>query len=158
VEIGNTDAEGRLILADAITYALKTCHPTHIIGIATLTGAIDVALGAETTGLFSNNDALAQKIFAAGEDTFERVWRLPVFEEYRDQLRSDVADLRNIGGRSAGSITAAVFLQQFIEGYDIQWAHLDIASTAYLAEARRYHPKYATGIGVRLMISFLENL
>lgn len=156
VEIGNTDAEGRLILADALAYAVEHFQPTRIIDFATLTSAIDIALGAETSGLMSNNDALADAIFRAGNATYERVWRMPVHEEYRDQLKSDIADIKNVGGRSAGAITAAIFLQEFIG--KTPWAHLDIASTAYLNDARRYHPKNATGIGVRLMIDFLENL
>jgi len=156
VEIGNTDAEGRLILADALAYAVEHFKPARIIDFATLTGAIDIALGAETSGLMSNNDALAEAIFKAGQTTYERVWRLPVYEEYRDQLKSDVADIKNVGGRSAGAITAAIFLQEFVG--KTPWAHLDIASTAYLNEPRRYHPKHATGVGVRLMIDFLENL
>lgn len=156
VEIGNTDAEGRLILADALAYADKNLKPTRIIDFATLTGAIDIALGSEASGLMSNNDALADLLIQAGSSTFERVWRLPLYEEYRDTLKSDIADIRNIGGRSAGSICAALFLQEFVG--KTPWAHFDIASTAYLSENRRYHPKYGTGVGVRLMIDFLENL
>jgi leucyl aminopeptidase len=156
VEIGNTDAEGRLILADALSYAVKNLHPTQIIDFATLTGAMEIALGNETTGLMSNNDALADSLIRAGSDTFERAWRLPLFEEYKDQLKSDIADIRNIGGRAAGSITAALFLQEFVE--NTPWAHFDIAGTAFLNDAKRYHPKYGTGIGVRLMIDFLQNL
>lgn len=156
VEIGNTDAEGRLILADALSYAVKHFKPTRIINFATLTGAIEIALGNETSGLFSNNDALAERLTASGFNTYERVWRLPLFEEYRDQLKSDIADIKNIGGRPAGSITAATFLQEFVE--ETPWAHFDIAGTAYLNDARRYHPKHGTGVGVRLMIDFLKNL
>lgn len=156
VEIGNTDAEGRLILADALAYVSTKLKPTRIIDFATLTGAIDIALGAETTGLMSNNDALADSLIRAGSDTYERVWRLPLYEEYREQLKSDVADIRNIGGRSGGAIIAAMFLKEFVGKVD--WAHCDIASTAYLSEARRYHPKHATGVGVRLMIDFLKHL
>jgi leucyl aminopeptidase len=156
VEIGNTDAEGRLVLADALAYAVKHYKPTRIIDFATLTGAIEIALGNETSGLMSNNDALADLLLTAGSNTYERAWRLPIFEEYRDQLKSDIADIKNIGGRPAGSITAALFLKEFVE--DTPWAHFDIAGTAYLNEARRYHPKHATGIGVRLMVDFLENL
>lgn len=156
VEIGNTDAEGRLILADALSYTIKNLKPTRVIDLATLTGAIDVALGPEAAGLFSNNDALADSLIRAGSETHERVWRLPLYEEYRDMLKSEIADIRNIGGRSAGSITAAMFLQEFVG--KTPWAHLDIASTAYSAEGRRYNPKMATGVGVRLLIEFLENL
>lgn len=156
VEIGNTDAEGRLILADALAYAVKNLKPSRIIDFATLTGAMDIALGSEAIGLMSNQDALADSMVRAGYETYERVWRLPLFEEYKDQLKSDIADIKNIGGRSAGSITAAYFLHEFVG--NTPWAHCDIASTAFLADAKRYHPKHATGIGVRLMIEFLENL
>lgn len=156
VEIGNTDAEGRLILADALTYAVKHLKPSRIIDFATLTGAIEIALGNETSGLMSNNDALADALVRAGSTTFERVWRLPIFEEYKDQLKSDIADIKNVGGRPGGSITAAIFLQEFVE--NTPWAHFDIAGTAYLNESRRYHPKHGTGVGVRLMIDFLEHL
>ncbi len=155
VEIDNTDAEGRLILADALAYASKKLKPSRIIDFATLTGAIIVALGEETTGMMSNNDELAAQLAKAGEATYERVWRLPLFEEYKQQIKSDVADLKNSGGRDASSITAALFLQEFIG--DFPWAHLDIAGTAHLSKARRYHPKNGTGVGIRLMIEFLEN-
>lgn len=156
VEIGNTDAEGRLILADALSYVVKKIKPSRIIDFATLTGAIDVALGAEASGLFANDDMLANQLIKAGEETFERVWQLPLFPEYREQLKSEFADIKNVGGRSAGSITAALFLKEFVG--DTPWAHLDIASTAYLNESKRYHPKRGTGVGVRLMVQFFENL
>lgn len=156
VEISNTDAEGRLILADALSYVSAKMKPNRIIDFATLTGAIDIALGAEASGLMSNNDALADLLIRAGSDTFERVWRLPLYEEYKEQLKSDIADIKNSGGRSGGAITAAMFLKDFVGTVD--WAHLDIASTAYLSEGRRYHPKHATGVGVRLMIDFLKHL
>lgn len=155
IEIGNTDAEGRLILADALSYAIKKFNPTCIIDFATLTGAIDIALGPEASGLFCNEDALAEELYKAGEVTFERVWRMPLYSEYREQLKSDLADLKNIGGRSGGSIKAAIFLKEFV-GDNIPWAHLDIASTAYLSESKRYQPKHATGVGVRLMVEFLS--
>lgn len=157
VEIGNTDAEGRLILADALAYAVKHLHPKQIIDVATLTGAIEIALGSECAGLFCNNDVLADAILRSGRITFERVWRMPIFDEYREKLDSDVADLKNHGGRSGGACVAAIFLKEFIEG-DIPWAHLDIAATAYLGEKKRYQPKYATGMGVRLLIEVIENL
>lgn len=156
VEIGNTDAEGRLILADAMAYAVKYLNPTRIVDIATLTGAIEIALGNETTGLFSNDDVLAEALIRAGSTTFERVWRMPLYEEYKEQLRSEFADIRNHGGRPGGSITASIFLQEFIGKKP--WAHLDIAGTAYLNESRRYHPRFGTGVGVRLLTEFLENL
>lgn len=156
VEIGNTDAEGRLILADAIAYTCKHFNPARIIDFATLTGAMEIALGNETTGVMSNRDDLANALIEAGNETFERVWRLPLFEEYKEQLKSEIADIKNIGGRPAGSITAALFLQEFVG--DTPWAHCDIAGTAYLSEARRYHPKFGTGIGVRLMVEFFEKI
>jgi leucyl aminopeptidase len=156
VEIGNTDAEGRLILADALAYASKNLKPTRMINFATLTGACVIALGEETSGLMSNNDPLAESISRAGNETFERAWRLPLFEEYKSQLDSDIADISNTGGREAGTITAALFLQEFVG--NTPWAHLDIAGTAYLKKSRRYHPKNGTGVGVRLMIQLLENL
>lgn len=157
VEIGNTDAEGRLVLADAISYAVQNLKPTRIIDIATLTGAIEIALGNELSGLFSNNDALSDSLVRAGSGTFERVWKMPIFDEYKEQLRSEIADIRNHGGRPGGAITAAIFLKEFVQG-NIPWAHLDIAGTAYLNEARRYHPKFGSGIGVRLLVEFLKNL
>jgi len=155
VEIGNTDAEGRLILADALSYTVQHLKPTRIIDFATLTGSIDVALGAEATGMMSNNDALAHSLISAGESTQERLWRMPLFEEYLEQLRSDIADLRNVGTRSGGACVAACFLKEFIG--DIPWAHCDIASTAFLTKGKDYLPKYATGVGVRLMVEFFEN-
>jgi len=154
VEIGNTDAEGRLILADALAYAVKNLKPTRIIDFATLTGAVVIALGEEATGLMTNDDALAEQLSQAGENTFERVWRLPLYEEYRAQLHSDFADISNVGGKEASSITAALFLKEFVG--DTPWAHLDVAGTAHISKSRRYHPKHGTGIGVRLMIEYLQ--
>lgn len=156
VENGNTDAEGRLILADALAYSTKHLKPSRIIDLATLTGAVEVALGNEATGLLSNNDVLADLLIRFGCETNERVWRLPLYEEYKDQLKSDVADIKSTGGRMGGCITAAIFLNEFVG--KTPWAHLDIAATAFLADAKRYLPKHATGVGVRLMISLLENL
>lgn len=156
VEIGNTDAEGRLVLADALSYANDKFKPSRIIDIATLTGAVDIALGNEATGLMSNHDALADLLIHSGYETGERLWRLPLYEDYKESLKSDIADIRNVGGRSAGCIKAAIFLQQFIG--NTPWAHLDIASTAFLDDAKRYQPKHATGVGVRLILSLLEKL
>ncbi len=156
VEIGNTDAEGRLVLADALAYANAHLKPTYLIDFATLTGGIEIALGSEATGMMTNSDMLAERFTKAGQETYERVWRLPLFDEYKDHLRSDIADLRNIGTRSASSICAAIFLQYFVG--QTPWVHFDIASTAFLTENKRYHPKLATGIGVRLMIEFLQQL
>jgi leucyl aminopeptidase len=157
VEIGNTDAEGRLVLADAITYAVKHIKPTRIIDFATLTGAIRIALGAEAIGLMANQDALADALISSGHTTYERLCRLPLYEEYREQLKSDIADINNVGsGKGAGAILAGIFLKEFVG--DIPWAHCDIAGTAYSLEVRRYHPKFGVGIGVRLMADFLEQL
>lgn len=156
VEITNTDAEGRLILADAISYAVKNLKPTVLIDIATLTGAIEIALGNEVIGFFANQHTLADMMMRAGSETYERVWRMPLYEEYKDPMRSEVADIKNQGGRSGGAITAAIFLQEFVG--KITWAHLDIAATACVNEAKRYHPRFGTGVGVRLLIELLEHL
>ncbi len=158
VEISNTDAEGRLVLADAFSYIQSNYSVNRMIDLATLTGAIVITLGEEVTGLFSNNDKLADALTQAGEKTFERLWRLPLYPEYKDALKSPIADLKNSGGRKGGSITAALFLQQFIKG-DMPWAHLDIAGTAYLSDLNKaYQPLHATGMGVRLLIEFLQHL
>jgi leucyl aminopeptidase len=157
VEIGNTDAEGRLVLADAMAYACDHLKPTRLINFATLTGAIDIALGYEASGLFASDDRLSDQLVAAGQATYERAWRMPLFDEYRDVLKSDIADMRNVGGRSGGSIIAAIFLKEFVDK-KIPWAHFDIAATAFWSDAKRYYPKYATGVGVRLMIEFLESV
>lgn len=155
VEIGNTDAEGRLVLADALAYTVDKLKPTRIIDFATLTGAMVVALGEITTGMMSNDDGLAKAFSEAGEATYERVWRLPLFDEYRKALKSDFADIKNVGGRPGGSITAAKFLQEFVG--ETPWVHFDIAGTAYQTKGGHYYPKNGTGIGVRLMLDFLEN-
>lgn len=156
VEIGNTDAEGRLILADALTYAVEHLAPTRMIDLATLTGAIVIALGEEVAGLMSNDDLLANKLLQAGEATSELLWRLPLHAPYRELLKSSIADVNNVGGRAAGSITAALFLQEFVG--KVPWAHLDIAGTAFQAKQKGYWPKNATGFGVRLLVHFLAGL
>lgn len=156
VEIANTDAEGRLILADALAYGIAHYKPARIVDLATLTGAIEIALGNECSGLFSNNDALADALIRSGSETFERLWRMPLHDEYKEALKSDIADMKNHGGRSGGSITAAQFLHEFVG--KTPWAHIDIAGTAYINEGKRYLPRYATGVGVRLMIDLLEGL
>ncbi len=155
VEISNTDAEGRLVLADAFSYVQEKYKPSRLIDLATLTGAIVVALGSEASGLFCNDDQLARELIKAGERTHERLWQMPLYSEYKELLKSKIADLKNSAGRSAGSCTAALFLQQFIK--EIPWAHLDIAGTAYLDDAKGYHPSQATGVGVRLLIEYLEH-
>ena len=152
VEVQNTDAEGRLILADGLAYATRL-KPAAIIDIATLTGACMVALGQFAVGMFSNNDALKKHIQQAGDKAGERVWEMPLWDEYFEQLRSDVADMRNIGGRGGGMITAAIFLSKFVG--DWPWVHLDIASTDWSERERAYIPKGPTGIGTRLLIQYL---
>ncbi len=154
VEVINTDAEGRLVLADCLHYA-KRYHPDCIIDIATLTGACLVALGREAIGLLTKNDRLATRIEEAGRTTHERVWRLPLWSEYGELMRSDIADLRNVSETGeAGTITAAAFLEAFADG--MPWAHLDIAGTAWTERDRPYVPKGAVGVGVRLLIELME--
>lgn len=154
VEINNTDAEGRLVLADAIGYAVKHLNPTLMIDLATLTGGIVVALGEEIAGLFSNCDTLANELLKASSHTGEPLWRMPLNEDYKDCLKSDIADLINSGGRDASSMKGALFLQEFVGS--ISWAHLDIAGAAYFNKPKYYHPTRATGYGVRLLIDFLR--
>ena len=154
IEILNTDAEGRLILSDALAYAC-TYKPAVIVDIATLTGACGIALGQEATGMLGTHDALKQKISEAGLKTGERVWELPLWEEYHEQIKSDIADMKNTGGRAGGVITAAALLSKFVQKYP--WVHLDIAATAWTDKDRPYTPKGATGIGVRLLTQFLRD-
>ncbi|MCS6890736.1 MAG: leucyl aminopeptidase [Rhodovarius sp.] len=149
VEVINTDAEGRLVLADVIHYAITRFDPKWMVDLATLTGAIIIALGHEHAGLFSNDDKLAAAIEAAGRATGETCWRMPLGEAYDKQLKSDIADMKNVGGRPAGSITAAQFLQRFVQGRP--WAHLDIAGTAWASKDQALAAKGATGFGVRLL-------
>ena len=151
VEIVNTDAEGRMILGDALHYASKL-EPDHMIDYATLTGACVVALASEAAGLWANDDELAQKLIESGERVGERLWRMPLWDEYKDLIRSEWADMKNSGGRWGGAITAAVFLKEFVDCPS--WAHLDIAGTAY----GDHDPKGATGAGVRVTVDFLESL
>lgn len=149
IEVLNTDAEGRLILVDAITYA-KQQGVTHMIDAATLTGAIGVALGTTYTGLFSNNDKFYEAIRSSAAYAGEKMWRMPVDDEYREQLKSGYADIANIGGRAGGACTAAMFLKDWVE--ETPWAHLDIASTAYLDDQKPFTAKGATGVGVRTLV------
>lgn len=155
VEIGNTDAEGRLILADALSYAVKHLNPTQIIDFATLTGSIVVALGHEIAGVFSTDTKLEKALVQAGEQVDERMWPLPLIEECKKKLKSDIADLVNVAGRDAGSIKAALFLREFIG--DVPWAHVDIAGVAFRPEAGTTAPKQGVGFGVRLMMEFLSS-
>lgn len=156
VEVINTDAEGRIILADALVYASKY-NPQAVIDLATLTGACVIALGSFATGLLGNNDDLKLKITSSGEITGERVWELPLWDEYKELLKSDIADMKNVGGRPGGVITAASFLSYFV---NYPWAHLDIAGTAWTNDdgvTKPYNPKGATGVGVRLIIDLFRS-
>ncbi len=159
-EILNTDAEGRLILADALSYGEKQYSPKAIIDFATLTGACIIALGTNVAGLVSNNKQLTEKLNESSERTTEEIWQLPLNQDYMDMIKSDVADMKNIGiGRAAGTITAAAFLKNAIE--KTPWAHLDIAGVAWTQIATKektYNPKGATGFGVRLVLDYLQNL
>ena len=153
IEVLNTDAEGRLILADALTYS-RRFNPRVVIDLATLTGACIIALGHHASAVLGNHDGLVKKLLQAGDRSGERIWQLPLWDDYAGQLKSDIADVKNIGGRPAGTITAAAFLQKFTEG--LTWAHLDIAGTAWEDKGRAYAPKGGTGVGVRLLIDYLE--
>ncbi|HVR43640.1 MAG TPA: leucyl aminopeptidase [Thermoanaerobaculia bacterium] len=153
VEIVNTDAEGRMILCDALHVA-KRYEPDHLIDFATLTGACVVALGNEASGLFSNDDELARMLIEAAEKAGEPAWRLPEWDDYKELIRSEWADMKNSGGRWGGAISAAVFLKQFVECPS--WAHVDIAGTAYTENENARDPRGATGVGVRMAIRFLE--
>jgi len=155
VEIVNTDAEGRMILGDALHYA-SNLGPDHLIDYATLTGACVVALASDAAGLFTNDDELARKLIDAGERTGERVWRMPLWDDYKDLIRSEWADMKNSGGRWGGAITAALFLKEFVDCPS--WAHLDIAGTAYAENESPREAKGATGAGVRITIDFLQSL
>jgi leucyl aminopeptidase len=149
IEVINTDAEGRLILADAMTYARRQgC--THLIDAATLTGAIVVALGHLHVGLFTNNDALSNRVLAASKAEGERMWPMPLDDDYRDYLKTPFADIANVGGRWGGAVTAAMFLKEFAE--DTPWVHLDIAGTAWLDDAKPYLAKGPTGLPVRTLV------
>lgn len=155
IEILNTDAEGRLVLADAIGYAIKHYKPAVVIDMATLTGACSIALGNEAIAMMGNDEALMDALKKASKETYERVWQMPLYEEYKDYLKSDIADIKNIGGRTGGLVTAAYFLSEFVT--DTPWVHLDIASTAFADKAKPYIRKGATGIGVRLIMNYLLN-
>src|SRR5712692_5411099 len=154
IEVINTDAEGRLILADGLTYATRY-KPSVLVDIATLTGACVVALGNHAIGVLGNNERLIGELKIAGEQCGERAWQLPLWEEYYDQIKSDIADVKNTGGRPGGTITAAAFLSKFVG--DAVWAHLDIASTDWSGRERAYITKGATRVGTRFLIQFLCN-
>lgn len=156
IEVINTDAEGRLVLADAMHYAQVTYKPKLIVDLATLTGAIIVALGHEHGGLFSNNDALADALLDAGKTTGDKLWRMPIGPAYDAQINSQIADMKNVGGRDAGSITAAQFLQRFIKD-GLPWAHLDVAGMVWSKADSPLFAKGATGYGVRLLDQFVRD-
>lgn len=156
VEILNTDAEGRLVLGDAIWWTQEKYKPKAIIDLATLTGAIIISLGSEFAGLFSNNDGLAEAIAKAGTTAGDPVWRMPLVKGHYDAIKSDVADIKNIGGKEAGSSTAAAFIGKFIkEGQ--AWAHLDIAGMAWTSKDKGVCPKGATAFGVRLLDEYVRS-
>jgi len=155
IEVVDTDAEGRLVLADAIAYARQLGAQT-IIDLATLTGACVVALGTVYAGLMGNDEQLITDLIEVGEEAGERLWRLPLDEAYKDQIKSDIADIKNVGGRKAGSITAACFLKEFAG--EVPWAHLDIAGTAWMDEKKPYLSAGPTGMGVRILVLLAERL
>jgi leucyl aminopeptidase len=153
IEIINTDAEGRLVLADGLTYA-RQLGATHLIDAATLTGAVSVALGKTAAGAFSNDDATYANFEAAVAASGEKFWRLPLGEEYADLIKSDIGDIKNTGGRFGGAITAAEFLHAFAE--DTPWIHLDIAGTAWVEETRPFLAKGPSGVGVRSILEWVR--
>ncbi|MCF8055103.1 MAG: leucyl aminopeptidase [Desulfocapsa sp.] len=154
-EIINTDAEGRLILADALAYGINKFNPTCVVDLATLTGAVILGLGHHRTGLLGNSQELVDRLLLAGENCGELLWQLPLDKEYGEQIDSDVADIKNTGGRPAGTITAAAYLQKFVD--DTPWAHLDIAGTAWNFTEKTYIPKGPSGTGVRTLVDLIRN-
>lgn len=157
VEIISTDAEGRMVLADALTWTQRNYKPKAIIDLATLTGGVVVALGGVRAGIMANNDQLAGNLISAGEKVHERLWRLPLDDDYFDLIKGDDSDLKNSGGRGAHAIIGGLFLKQFVDN-KVPWAHLDIAGLAQTDSDQPYCPKGATGFGVRLLIEYLQNL
>jgi leucyl aminopeptidase len=150
IEVLNTDAEGRMVLADCLWYVQEKFKPKAVINLATLTGAVMVALGKLHAGLFSNSDELSEQLTAAGLETGETLWRLPLGPKYDKLIESKVADIKNTGGRWGGSISAAQFLQRFIKS-DTPWAHLDIAGTAMASDPTEINRSWGSGFGVRLL-------
>jgi leucyl aminopeptidase len=157
VEVINTDAEGRLVLADAVTYVQRTYKPSTIIDLATLTGAILISLGHEWAGLFSNNEGLAGELLKTGEDSGDKLWRMPLAEPFDRLIDSPIADMKNVGPREGGSITAAQFIQRFIEN-GVRWAHIDMAGKAWSDKASATYDKGATGFGVRLLDEYVADV
>jgi leucyl aminopeptidase len=155
VEVTNTDAEGRLVLADALSYAVKNLHPTCLIDLASLTGAIVIALGEDISGLFTDNEDLCKGLLHASAKSGELLWRMPIHGDYLDSMKSEIADLVNSSAsRDAGAIKGALFLKEFVG--DIPWAHIDFAGNCYLSKPKHYNPTKGTGFGVRFLIEFLE--
>jgi leucyl aminopeptidase len=157
VEVINTDAEGRLVLADAVTYVQRNYKPSTIVDLATLTGAILISLGHEWAGLFSNNDELAGELIKVGEDSGDKLWRMPLAEPFDRLIDSPIADMKNVGPREGGSITAAQFIQRFVEN-GVKWAHVDMAGKAWSDKASATYDKGATGFGVRLLDEYVSNV
>jgi leucyl aminopeptidase len=157
IEIISADAEGRLVLSDALAYAEKTFQPRTMVDLATLTGGVVIALGSVRAGLMSNNDSLAEALAASGERTYERLWRLPLDDEYFELIKGDDSDMKNSGARKAHPIIGGIFLKQFVSD-DVPWAHIDIAGVADTDKDLPYCPKGATGFGVRLLIDYLQTL
>ena len=153
IEVINTDAEGRLILADAVAYA-KKLGATRVVDMATLTGAVSIALGDVNTGILGTDQKLIDEVIESGREVGEKFWQLPLDKEYSKQIKSDIADIKNVGGRKAGTITAAAFIKEFADG--ISWAHLDIAGTAWGDEAKPFRSKGPTGVAVRTLLNFIE--
>ncbi|HTK92989.1 MAG TPA: leucyl aminopeptidase [Verrucomicrobiae bacterium] len=157
IEIGNTDAEGRLTLADALSYAAREIKPTEMVDLATLTGAIVIALGQGVTGLFATQDGLAERLLGAASAAGERMWRMPLHDDYKDGLKSEIADLNNVSSqRGAGAIVAALFMRDFTSG--IPWAHLDIAGTAFSERELPLGPRGGTGVAVRTLLAYLTRM
>jgi leucyl aminopeptidase len=156
IEVLNTDAEGRLVLADALSYVEREHAPDAIVDLATLTGAVAIALGQHAAGLFTRDEALAERLVAAGDATGERAWRLPLWDEYMDHVKSEIADVKNIanGNAGAGAVIGAIFLRRFVER--TPWAHLDIAGVAWGDKDRNYTPRGPSGYGVRLLIETIS--
>jgi leucyl aminopeptidase len=155
VEIINTDAEGRLVVADAIGYA-KRFRPRAVIDISTLTGACAIAFGGEAIALMGNKRELLDILKKCGDEVYERVWEMPLFEEYKEYIKSDIADIKNTGGRTGSLVTSAYFLKEFAG--EMPWVHLDIAGTAWIEKERPYIPKGASGAGVRLLSQFVREM
>jgi leucyl aminopeptidase len=156
VEILNTDAEGRLVLCDALTWVQRNCKPKTIVDLATLTGAMVISLGHDHGGVFANDDTLADQLLAAGREVGDKLWRMPLGDAYNKLLDSQIADMKNIGPREAGSITAAQFLGRYVEE-GVRWAHLDIAGMVWAAKPGTTWEKGATGYGVRLLDRFVAD-